>query len=90
MHTCIPSHDSKDPDIHVLDHPRRQNVTTTLVGLQKMVTYQGFPTRMVYLIYISLWRCTILVGNPQYAKIIPKKVNPRDIAGNTEEEEEEW
>ena len=27
---------------------------------------RGFPTRMVYLYYISCLRYTILVGNPQY------------------------
>ena len=30
-------------------------------------TYRGFPTRMVYLYYISCLRYTILVGNPRYA-----------------------
>ena len=28
--------------------------------------YQGFPTRMVYLYYVSNLRYNILVGNPQY------------------------
>ena len=28
--------------------------------------YRGFPTRMVYLYYISCLRYTILVGNPRY------------------------
>ena len=31
--------------------------------------YQGFPTRMVYLFYISYLRVTILVGNPRYVVI---------------------
>ena len=30
------------------------------------VVYRGFPTRMVYLYYISCLRYTILVGNPRY------------------------
>ena len=30
------------------------------------IIYRGFPTRMVYLYYISCWRYTILVGNPRY------------------------
>ena len=30
--------------------------------------YRGFPTRMVYLHYISCLRYTILAGNPQYAQ----------------------
>ena len=29
--------------------------------------YRGFPTRMVYLCYISCLRYTILVGNPRYS-----------------------
>ena len=29
------------------------------------LSYRGFPTRMVYLYYISCLRYTILVGNPQ-------------------------
>ena len=29
-------------------------------------TFRGFPTRMVYLYYISCLRYTILVGNPQF------------------------
>ena len=31
--------------------------------------YRGFPTRMVYLYYISCLRYTILVGNPGYASV---------------------
>ena len=29
-------------------------------------------------------------GHIEYANISPKLMNPRDIAGNAEEEEEEW
>ena len=32
--------------------------------------FRGFPTRMVYLYYISCWRCTIPVGNPQFALLV--------------------
>ena len=32
--------------------------------------YQGFPTRMVYLCYISCLRYTILVRNPRYRKVL--------------------
>ena len=42
-----------------MHHPRRRNVTTSMVGVK-------------------------------YAKISPEIVNPRDIAGNAEEEEEWW
>ena len=35
---------------------------------QILLVYRGFPTRTVYLDYISLYRYTILVGNPRYTK----------------------
>ena len=67
-----------------------------MVGLKKQTnkqtknnTYWGFTTRMVYLYYISGLRYTILVGNPRYAKISPKMVNPRDVAGEGRREEED-
>ena len=31
--------------------------------------YQGFPTRMVYLYYVSLQGYTILFGNPRYESV---------------------
>ena len=34
-----------------------------------LFVYRGFPTRMVYLYYISCLRYTILVGNPRYTPI---------------------
>ena len=42
-------------------HTPRWTVTTSVVGIKRMITY---------------------------AKISPKMVNPRDVAGNAEEEEE--
>ena len=40
---------------------------TQTVSHTHTCSYRGFPTRMVYLYYISYLRYTILVGNPQYA-----------------------
>ena len=37
------------------------------LGMHMFRVYQGFPTRMVYLYYISCLRYTILVGNPRYS-----------------------
>ena len=34
------------------------------VLVERIYVYRGFPTRMLYLYYISLY--TILVGNPRY------------------------
>ena len=59
--------DSKDPDIHVLDNERQQ----------QLYTQQAPSTKM---------ECDYLYGHI-HKKISPKMVNPRDIAGNTEEEE---
>ena len=43
---------------------------------------------MVYLNYITCLRYTSLAGNPRYAKISTKVVNPRDLTGNAEEGDE--
>ena len=44
----------------------RWNSFTFDMVTDRMVVYQGFPTRMVYLYYISCLRYTILVGNPRF------------------------
>ena len=77
--------DSEDSDVHVLErwmiatknipsmhYPRRRNVTTSVVGLKK--NNQTNKTKK----------------NPGHIckQISPKMVKPRDLAGNTEEEEE--
>ena len=41
-------------------------VNVSMGMLVYMSVYRGFPTRMVYLYYISCLRYTILVGNPRY------------------------
>ena len=40
----------------------------TKIFSMRYSAYRGFPTRMVYLHYISCLRYTILVGNPQYER----------------------
>ena len=42
-------------------------------GTGHPLIYQGFPTRMVYLYYISCLRYTILAGNPQYMPLMKTK-----------------
>ena len=42
--------------------------------------YQAFPTRIMYLCYVSCFRYTILVGNPQYAfMLLPWTLSYIDI-----------
>ena len=54
MLTCARRMHADNKNTPSMHHPRRRNVTTSLAGLKKTVTY---------------------------AKISPKMVNPRDIAG---------
>ena len=92
MHTCIPSHRLKiswhscprqvnagnknTPSMH---HPRRQTVTTSMFGLKnaqirKNLTKNGEPQRYSW----------------ERRRRRRRMVNPRDLAGNAEEEEGEW
>ena len=47
---------------------------------------QHAPCRKTEYDYLNSW----IKKTVKYAKISPKMVNSRDIAGNAEEEEEEW
>ena len=42
------------------------NMLLVWVGVLSVWPYRGFPTRTVYLYYMSCLRYTILVGNPRY------------------------
>ena len=44
----------------------RVNSCLALQCVKQCSQYRGFPTRMVYLYYVSCLRCTILAGNPRY------------------------
>ena len=43
-----------------------------------------FPTRMVYLHYISCLRYTILVGNPRNVGVVRRRENNVGVAGRRE------
>ena len=58
VYTCL-AHEYKD----LLEREREGVMKDHMKG-----SYRGFPTRMVYLHYISYLRYTILVGNPQYER----------------------
>ena len=57
-----------DPVETQCQQPEVLSTTASLLSPQlvRQAIYRGFPTRMVYLYYISCLRYTILVGNPQY------------------------
>ena len=46
---------------------RAQALPTELFRPPRAVVFRGFPTRMVYLYYISCLRYTILVGNSRFS-----------------------
>ena len=47
-------------------NPHSELSLVTEPSMRFTISYRGFPTRMVYLYYISCLRYTILVGNPRY------------------------
>ena len=63
---------------HTLMHARSHTHVLTCTHTQSpenkvrqtIPIYRGFPTRMVYLYYISCLRYTILVGNPRYMGMV--------------------
>ena len=59
-HTHTPEHAHTHSEVQLFN---------CMVKIYQMATYQGFPTRMVYLYYISCLRYTILVGNPRYPSL---------------------
>ena len=61
-----------------MNYPQRRNVTTSMVGLKNKQTNKQKTNKQ-----------TNKTKTVTYAKISPKMMNPRDMAGNAEEEEEE-
>ena len=59
----LPSRVSVEDKIKVM---KSVSVWKMYQRLSDVDSYRGFPTRMVYLCYISCLRYTILVGNPRY------------------------
>ena len=70
--------DFKDPDIHALDGEFRQQKNT-----------QHAPSTKTECDYRYGWMKKKKTKLVRYTKISLEMVNPRDIAGNAEEEEEE-